>query len=269
MKYGISNFSLDILEYCDLNIIIKKEQYYIDLLKPEYNICKVAGSTIGIKVSEETKIKRSLRFKGSNNPMYGKTHTNEIKLLMSITRKGLNNPMYGKRHTKETKLKIRNSIIKTLQIRGRCKNYMLGKHHSDETKRKISESCKLYNKMTPESKLRLSLTSRGIIIKVFDNSKNLVMKFYSIRKAAEYFNVTIPFISKYINKNKRYKDFIFESEVKNNKIGIFDNKNKLIEILDNGMIISRLYSIPRTTVYRYIKNGKLFKNQYYLKKMDN
>jgi group I intron endonuclease len=47
LKYGYSNFSVDILEYCKLNILIKREQYYIDLLKPKYNICKTAGSRLG------------------------------------------------------------------------------------------------------------------------------------------------------------------------------------------------------------------------------
>jgi len=38
LKYGYSNFSLHILEYCEPSILIKREQYYINLLKPEYNI---------------------------------------------------------------------------------------------------------------------------------------------------------------------------------------------------------------------------------------
>jgi len=38
LKYGYSNFSLDILEYCESDVLITREQYYIDLLKPEYNI---------------------------------------------------------------------------------------------------------------------------------------------------------------------------------------------------------------------------------------
>jgi group I intron endonuclease len=59
LKYGYSNFSLDILEYCTLNLLIKKEQYYIDNLNPEYNICKVAGSRLGIKWTEETRLKNS------------------------------------------------------------------------------------------------------------------------------------------------------------------------------------------------------------------
>lgn len=32
LKYGYSNFSLHILEYCDLSDLIKREQHYIDLL---------------------------------------------------------------------------------------------------------------------------------------------------------------------------------------------------------------------------------------------
>ena len=33
-----------ILEYCNKESLINKEQYYIDIFMPEYNICKKAGS---------------------------------------------------------------------------------------------------------------------------------------------------------------------------------------------------------------------------------
>ncbi len=54
LKYGYSNFSLEILEYCDLENVIEREQYYLDLLKPEYNILKTAGSSLGYKHTEKT-----------------------------------------------------------------------------------------------------------------------------------------------------------------------------------------------------------------------
>jgi group I intron endonuclease len=54
LKYGYSNFSLEILEYCTPEECIKREQYYLDLLNPEYNILKIAGSTLGYKHTEET-----------------------------------------------------------------------------------------------------------------------------------------------------------------------------------------------------------------------
>ena len=57
LKYGYSNFSLDILEYCEPSVLIKREQYYIDTLKPKYNILKNAGSSLGFKHSLETLLK--------------------------------------------------------------------------------------------------------------------------------------------------------------------------------------------------------------------
>ena len=54
-KYGYSNFSLGILEYCSVpDKIIEREQFYLNLLKPEYNILQIAGSSLGYKHSEET-----------------------------------------------------------------------------------------------------------------------------------------------------------------------------------------------------------------------
>lgn len=34
-KYGYSKFKLEILEYCEISNLIEREQYYLDLLKPE------------------------------------------------------------------------------------------------------------------------------------------------------------------------------------------------------------------------------------------
>ena len=61
LKHGRDNFSLEILEYCEKDVLIEREQYYMDLLNPEYNICKTAGSRLNIK-----KI-------GINYYLYGKT----------------------------------------------------------------------------------------------------------------------------------------------------------------------------------------------------
>lgn len=65
MKYGYYNFILEILEYCDKFDLLKKifcEQYYMNLLKPDYNVLLTAGSNIGFKHSEATKeIYRSTR----------------------------------------------------------------------------------------------------------------------------------------------------------------------------------------------------------------
>lgn len=54
LKYGFSRFSLEILEYCDKEVLLEREQYYMDNLQPEYNIVKTAGSTLGYKHTEES-----------------------------------------------------------------------------------------------------------------------------------------------------------------------------------------------------------------------
>lgn len=61
LKYGYSNFNLEILEYCNKEDRINREQYYLDLLKPEYNICKTAGSMLGFKHSAKTLLKFKYR----------------------------------------------------------------------------------------------------------------------------------------------------------------------------------------------------------------
>jgi group I intron endonuclease len=55
LKHGHSSFSLEILEYCEPDNVVTREQHYLDLLKPEYNILKIAGSLKGFRHSEATK----------------------------------------------------------------------------------------------------------------------------------------------------------------------------------------------------------------------
>jgi group I intron endonuclease len=57
IKYGYSKFSFEILEFCDIKNVLVREQYYIDLLKPEYNILLKAGSPLGYKHTDEAKEK--------------------------------------------------------------------------------------------------------------------------------------------------------------------------------------------------------------------
>ena len=44
LKYGYSNFSLTILEFCDINVLLTREKHYLDKYSPEYNILKTPGS---------------------------------------------------------------------------------------------------------------------------------------------------------------------------------------------------------------------------------
>ena len=68
-KYGKDSFIFEVIENLEItdNIkedLLEREQFWIDNLKPEYNILLVAGSNLGYHHTEETKQKISNSTKG-------------------------------------------------------------------------------------------------------------------------------------------------------------------------------------------------------------
>ena len=63
VKYGINNFNFEVLEICDEDNLVKKENYFIDLYKSNettfgYNLAKVGDSRRNI-FNNEVKVKMS------------------------------------------------------------------------------------------------------------------------------------------------------------------------------------------------------------------
>jgi len=76
LKHGYENFSLIILEHIDITnlsktesreLVLEREQYYIDNLAPKYNIQLTANRPLGHNHPEDSRIKRSIAYKGENN----------------------------------------------------------------------------------------------------------------------------------------------------------------------------------------------------------
>lgn len=122
-KYGSDSLLFSIIELCDLNCLIDREQFYIDTLLPSFNLRLRANSNIGYKASEETKLKlrishlgrkpskeallkNKIANSGENNAMFGKKHKPESIRKMIDSKKGMfigvNNPFYGKQHKKSS-----------------------------------------------------------------------------------------------------------------------------------------------------------------------
>jgi group I intron endonuclease len=80
-----TKFKLEILEYCDPKDVISREQYYLDLLKPQYNILKNAYSSLGYKHSAESLAKISAR-------ALGRIFSEEHKTKLSEALKGKPRP---------------------------------------------------------------------------------------------------------------------------------------------------------------------------------
>jgi group I intron endonuclease len=115
LKYGYSEFKLEILENCEPNNVIKREQS--PLLKPEYNILQIAGSSLGYKHTEETiaKLKSRLSYKRTSE-IIEKIRKANIGLKRSEeTKAKIRSVRLGKKHTEETKLKVakaRGTLVK-------------------------------------------------------------------------------------------------------------------------------------------------------------
>lgn len=159
-KYGHNYFSIFILETCKEESILDREQYYINLYKPEYNILQKAGNSLGYKHTESNKLKISLSkkgkkmsletrqllsklFTGENNPFYGKTHSELLKKKWSESKKGENNPMYGKPKSPEF-------LYHMYKNKSGKNSPMYGKPKSPETLLKIRKCIYVYDEKSKE-----------------------------------------------------------------------------------------------------------------------
>jgi hypothetical protein len=112
-------------------------------------------------------------------------------------------------------------------------------------------------KMQHETKLKLSLRSIGMNVKVYDSFNSFVMEFSTINSTAKHFGVSSSTIKRVLKNGMSYKNFFFKSEIIDNRILVYDYSHKLIKVLDNRSDTSRLFNIPTTTLTRYIQSGKL------------
>ncbi|MCM1222866.1 MAG: NUMOD3 domain-containing DNA-binding protein, partial [Lachnospiraceae bacterium] len=137
-KYGADTFTFECIEECLRANVVEREQYWINFYNasnPEYgyNICPIAGNTLGIRQSCETRDK--IRRKA-----IGRIAPDEMKRKMSASKRGCLNPMYGHHHTEQAREKmkrLKDGSKKSVAFLG-TGNPFYGKHHSDETKRLIS-----------------------------------------------------------------------------------------------------------------------------------
>lgn len=181
LKYGYSNFSLTVLEYCSITELTEREQYYIDKFNPKYNTLKIAGSSLGYRVSEETKLKISNSLKGvyvrEKSALFGRTYSVETRAIMSLKKSGKNNPLFGKNHSEATRELMRQKA--------------LGRKHSEETLLKMS-------------------SSKGYPVYIYEkcDSKGfkLIGNFVSIRRAAKFLGVSSNTIRSYVNSGKIFRN---------------------------------------------------------------
>lgn len=136
-KYGYDCLFFEILEY-DCEYLLEREQFYMDKLKPFFNILKVAGSNLGCKRTDSQK---------------------EYMVSQRMKKSGYKK---GWKHSEESIEKLKLSKLKS--------TYKI----SEETKKKISEKTK--GRIIPdEVRLKTSNTMKGRVFSE-EHRKNLSIK---------------------------------------------------------------------------------------------
>jgi len=72
---------------CPEEELVKNEQYFFDSMHTYFNVCKIAGSPRGVKLTDEHKKKLSIAHKGLT-PWKNKHHTPESKERISKAKMG-------------------------------------------------------------------------------------------------------------------------------------------------------------------------------------
>lgn len=158
-KYSLENFSFYVIEkVSDISELPTREIYWINKLKPEYNMTEGGLGVVGNEVSNETK--EVLRLSGKLQWMSMSESEKQDRI-----KNNLKGPQKGHTVSEETREKLRKAN--------------LGKKQSEETKRKMSESNKIASMGRVPHCKKVNAIKDGIIIKSFN----------SVNEGAKYFNV--------------------------------------------------------------------------------
>ena len=159
-KYGEEAFEFIVLQRCHPDDCVTYEQVWLDRYKSAdskygYNLSPTAGSTLGVKFTDEVKARLS------------EWHTG--KVLTEEHKKNIGEAGKGRKHTEEAKEKIRQGKLGKPMPAGfgaKMSKLLTGYKHSEEARRnmslsKIGNTNTLGYKHTEESRQRISEGQRG------------------------------------------------------------------------------------------------------------
>lgn len=117
-KHGEKSFVYEIVEMCDKNLLLDREEFWIKSLHSYkddngYNLCKTPrASRLGCKATPETIAKMSKSLSGKNHPNWGKTIPKKSVVKMIKSQTGVSKPKSGKK--KSFTLKSPNGNVITI-----------------------------------------------------------------------------------------------------------------------------------------------------------
>jgi len=191
LKYGYINFCFAVLETCKPSEVLEREQYWLDLIHPEYNLSPTAGSTLGIYLSEETKAKLSAAH-------LGKLSLLRLVCLCLKLEKALTIP--GLVINTARKLKLKCQVLAPLGSVSRDRAAKQGALNPHYGKPRSIETITLMRANHPHTKR----------VYQYDLDRlTLISQYASIRQAAELTGISRGYIERCIKQNKAAHDKCF------------------------------------------------------------
>jgi group I intron endonuclease len=168
----MSNFRLYILEYATARTLLLREQFWINLIDPAYNIYKVAGNTVGFKHSLST----IERMREASNK----------RVVSEETRQRMREARLGFKQSQKVINKLKSRVY-TPEHRAKISLALTGRKVSEETKNKLREKY-------------------SFKVEVKDLQTNTVKYYSSITIAAKVLGASRSTISSIIETKKAYRN---------------------------------------------------------------
>lgn len=251
-KYGINNFIFEILEECDINDLMVKEQYYIDKydFNNLYNILPKSspGFTKKHKRSSIIKSQRSRGYSSIYEVDYNGKIINEFDLISDINHNSCN---------------IYNSIKKEQCLKNKDFGFIYSKDYKKGFKPKLFKS---WNK----GKTYKHTNVNSYKIYVYDIYGRAYKEFNSLRDCAIEMNIEVSNLHRYLNNNNvRNRKYLFftKPQIFNNIVYFEKNKdNNTIEVFtvfneslgySTPKKVSSILNINNSSIYQILNNQRI------------
>jgi hypothetical protein len=121
--------------------------------------------------------------------------------------------------------------------------------------------------ITPETRSKLSSRSKGINVKIYDKSKNLINEFPSMLSAANYVGVSDRTLRRVLNTGISYDNFIYEFLIEhNNPIVVFNIEDNTTKYFYSIRSAAKNILVSSTNLSKHINTDKLLKDVYRISK---
>lgn len=201
-KYGIENFTFCLLEECTEGDLLKQEQRYFDLFKPEYNILKIAGSRKGFNHSDMTK---ALIKKKRQNQVMGPCSELTKKKISEANKERVFTDEHKDKLSKAHKGKVLSEDHKE-KIRGVSDRERMREMQKLSVKKRLEKGSYFMNIKTKEAIRKANMK----IVIGFDNSGKEIYRFDSLIKTREFLNISVSTFWRKIKNNKQINNLTWK-----------------------------------------------------------